>query len=97
MNTSSVEKKFVYLAIIFGMIIMVLTPPFQAPDENNHFKKAYVISKGNIFPEEQDGKAGFYLPKEMVQYIEEQNSKAGDFEEKFEFKDLYMKERLPAG
>lgn len=97
MNTSSVEKKFVYLAIIFGLIIMVLTPPFQAPDENNHFKKAYVISKGNIFPEEQDGKAGFYLPKEMVQYIEEQNSKAGDFEEKFEFKDLYMKERLPAG
>ena len=36
MNTSSVEKKFVYLAIIFGMIIMVLTPPFQAPDENKH-------------------------------------------------------------
>ena len=97
MNTSSVEKKFVYLAIIFGLIIMVLTPPFQAPDEDSHFKKAYVISKGNIFPEEEDGKAGFDLPIEMVQYIEIQKSKAGDFDEKFEFKDLYMKERLPAG
>lgn len=97
MNTSSVEKKFVYLAIIFGMIIMVLTPPFQAPDENNHFKKAYVISKGNMFPEEQEGKAGFYLPEKMVQYIEEQNSKAGNLEEKYEFKDIYMMERLPAG
>lgn len=33
----------------------------------------------------------------MVQYIEEQNSKAGNLEEKYEFKDIYMMERLPAG
>mgnify|MGYP000072583915 FL=1 len=66
MNINSVEKKFVYIAIIFGLIIMVLTPPFQSPDEDSHFKKAYVLSKGNIFPEEQGGEAGFELPVEMV-------------------------------
>lgn len=97
MNINSVEKKFVYIAIIFGLIIMVLTPPFQSPDEDSHFKKAYVLSKGNIFPEEQGGEAGFELPVEMVQYIETEKNKAGDFDQKAEFKDVYMKERLPAG
>ena len=46
MNVKNIEKRFIYLSLIIGMIFMILTPPFQAPDENNHFKKAYVISRG---------------------------------------------------
>ena len=42
MNVKNIEKRFIYLSLIIGMIFMILTPPFQAPDENNHFKKAYV-------------------------------------------------------
>lgn len=95
MNIKSIEKRFVYLSLIIGVLFMVLTPPFQAPDENNHFKKAYVISKGNFFPEIENGKVGFELPKGMVEYIEEQNSKGSNLDAKFKFKDIYMTERLP--
>lgn len=77
------------------MLFITLTPPFQAPDENNHFKKAYLLSEGNIFPEIKNGKVGYMLPKEMVDYIEQQNQAAGKIEQKFSYKDLYFQERLP--
>ena len=95
MNNSSIVKRFIYLSIVFGMILLVLTPPFQAPDEDSHFKKAYVISKGNLFPEVQNGKIGFMLPEGLVNYIEEQTKKAGDLDETFEYKEIYLSERLP--
>lgn len=95
MNVKNIEKRFIYLSLIIGMIFMILTPPFQAPDENNHFKKAYVISRGNLFPEVKNGKVGFELPKGMVDYIEMQNSKGSNLDAKFKFKDIYMTERLP--
>ncbi len=95
MNIKSIEKRFVYLSLIIGIIFMVLTPPFQAPDEDSHFKKAYVISRGNLFPEVENGKVGYELPVEMVKYIEVQNSKGSNLNTKFKFKDIYMTERLP--
>lgn len=95
MNIKNIEKRFVYLSLIIGIIFMVLTPPFQAPDEDSHFKKAYVISRGNLFPEVENGKVGYELPVEMVKYIEVQNSKGSNLNTKFKFKDIYMTERLP--
>lgn len=95
MNTNSIAKKFVYLSLIFGILFMVLTPPFQAPDEDSHFKKAYVLSKGNLFPDVQDGKVGYMLPKGMLDYITMQNNKGGNLDEKFNYKDMYLTERLP--
>ena len=97
MNTNLIVKRFFYLSCIFGMLFLMLTPPFQAPDEDSHFKKAYVIAKGNLFPDIEDGKEGFRLPEEMVAYIDEQNKKAGQLDEKFDYKEIYLKERLPAG
>jgi len=38
------EKFFVYCALIFGIILITIIPPFQSPDEDSHFKKAYVGS-----------------------------------------------------
>ena len=86
MNTNLIVKRFFYLSCIFGMLFLMLTPPFQAPDEDSHFKKAYVIAKGNLFPDIEDGKEGFRLPEEMVAYIDEQNKKAGQLDEKFDYK-----------
>ena len=95
MSTNSIAKKFVYLSLIFGILFMVLTPPFQAPDEDSHFKKAYVLAKGNLFPEVENGKIGYMLPKGMVDYISRQNNKAGKLDNKFTYKDMYLTERLP--
>ena len=48
-------KFFVYCALIFGIILVVLIPPFQSPDEDSHFKKAYCVSNGKLYPTEKNG------------------------------------------
>lgn len=96
MSTSGITKKFVYISLMFGILFMVLTPPFQVPDEDSHFKKAYVLSKGNFFPEVQDEKLGYMLPSDMVAYINMQNAKCGKLDEKFSYKDVYLLERSSA-
>jgi len=95
LNTLKVEKIFVYLAIIFGLIFVMIIPPFQSPDEDSHFKKAYVVSKGNFFPVEKDNKLGYYLPDDMVNYIGEKLKYAGNLDKKYSFKEMYFDERLP--
>ena len=48
-------KFFVYCALIFGILLIALIPPFQSPDEDSHFKKAYVVSYGKLYPTSQNG------------------------------------------
>ncbi|EKE00160.1 MAG: hypothetical protein ACD_22C00082G0003 [uncultured bacterium] len=42
------EHVFIYLGIVFGVMFVFVTPPFQAPDEYNHFFRAYEISQGHL-------------------------------------------------
>ncbi|MDR3292417.1 MAG: DUF2142 domain-containing protein [Methanobrevibacter sp.] len=44
------EFIFVVLALIFGLIFVFANPPFQVPDENSHFYKAFEISQGHLIP-----------------------------------------------
>ncbi len=46
---------FVCTAIFFGGLFAVLVPPFQSPDEPNHFLRAYQLSEGHFFPEKIGG------------------------------------------
>jgi uncharacterized membrane protein len=39
-------KKFVFIASFFGVWAVILIPPFQSPDEYNHWYRAYQISEG---------------------------------------------------
>lgn len=41
---------FLIISIIFGILIAIVTPPFQGPDEYNHFFRAYAVSEGKIIP-----------------------------------------------
>lgn len=50
------------LGLMFTLLLAVLTPPFQTPDENQHFLRAYQISEGEIWGEVQHGSAGAELP-----------------------------------
>ncbi len=45
------EKVFLCLAIVFGLTIVFVTPPFQSPDEYAHFYRAYLVSQGEIIPD----------------------------------------------
>jgi hypothetical protein len=42
------SRAFGLLAPCFGVLVLILTPPFQAPDEFNHFFRAYLISEGRL-------------------------------------------------
>lgn len=64
---------FLILGGLFGLIWLVVTPPFQAPDENMHFFRSYQISEGQFFPEKVQGLTGGYLAKSLVETIEQVN------------------------
>lgn len=42
----------VSIVTLIGLCYLVLVPPFQVPDEQNHFYRSYQISEGNFFSRE---------------------------------------------
>ena len=44
----SPEKVFLFLGIVYGVLLLFITPPFQIPDEPNHFYRAYQVAEGRL-------------------------------------------------
>lgn len=65
------EYVFAVLAIVFGVTFLLITPPFQSPDENRHFYRAYHMSQGSMFSTRMDGRVGGYLPKKVKESLEQ--------------------------
>jgi uncharacterized membrane protein len=47
-SLESPPRAFAALAILFGVPMIFLFPPFQGPDEQHHFYRAYHISEGHL-------------------------------------------------
>jgi len=60
------EKAFLLVGIIGGIVFLFLTPPFQVPDEYNHFYRAYQISEGNIISPIINNSYNGFLPESMI-------------------------------
>jgi uncharacterized membrane protein len=60
---------FVLFAIGFSVPLALLTAPFQAADEPNHFLRAYQISEGCIVPLHQGGIGGGNMPVSLFKTI----------------------------
>ena len=88
MSKWSEQKIYVYIALIFGVLFVFLTPPFQSPDEDSHFKKTYMVSKGVLYPTVKKQKSGNYIPKEMDEYINHKLEYMGKTEQKYEYSEL---------
>lgn len=88
------EKIFLILSLVFGLLFVFITPPFQSPDENSHFLKAYSVSKGEIFPEVKNGKIGNYFPKEYLNYITEKETYSINFDKKYSYREFYNDQLL---
>lgn len=56
------ERAYLCLASVFGLLFVVLTPPFQSPDEVNHFLRIYQISEGGILGEKLGNTSGGTVP-----------------------------------
>jgi uncharacterized membrane protein len=52
----SPEKAFIFVGIIFGILFLLLTPPFQVPDEPNHFFRAFHVSEFGVLAQKIDSK-----------------------------------------
>src|SRR5688572_19553548 len=53
---------FVFAAIIFEFVFTAVTPPLQAPDEFNHFYRAYQVADGQFLPERTKNRLGGEIP-----------------------------------
>lgn len=89
------EKFFVFCALTFGILLITIIPPFQSPDEDSHFKKSYVISKGEFFPTSKDGIVGYNLPVDMTNYISDKLNYIGNRDKKYTYSEEVLDERIP--
>jgi len=60
------QNIFLLFGSIFGLLFVVITPPFQVPDEPAHFYRAYQVSEGTIKGQRQQDALGGLLPKSLV-------------------------------
>lgn len=60
------QKIFLIIGIIFGILFLIITPPFQVPDEEVHFYKVYTLSEGMLTPEKVGNETGYYVSQSLL-------------------------------
>jgi uncharacterized membrane protein len=58
------------LGLILTVSLAILTPPFQVPDEQYHFYRAYELSEGQLRGERHGDIAGAWLPASLPNLVE---------------------------
>lgn len=53
------------LSLLLGLFYLLLTAPFQVPDEPAHFLRAFQISRGDLRGEKLNARAGGFIPKRL--------------------------------
>ena len=61
------QRVFVVAGFVFGTLMALIVPPFQAPDEPHHFFRAYQISEGQWVPNWRDNIGQGDLPASLAQ------------------------------
>lgn len=58
----SPQKAFAVIGLLFGLVLVFLTPPFQSPDELPHFYRAYEVSELKFMAQKNGADIGDFLP-----------------------------------
>jgi uncharacterized membrane protein len=56
------EKVFLWMALTFGLLFIVATPPLQVPDEPAHFLRCWQISEGQLLAVKSNNRIGGNVP-----------------------------------
>lgn len=64
------RRFFVLITLLCGAVYNLVTPPLQAPDEFNHFYRAWQISEGHWLPQKQGQRVGGEIPLGLVHFSE---------------------------
>ena len=59
------DRIFLWIAALFGVLYIFITPPFQAPDEFFHFYRAYQLSEGQVMAIKEGNQVGGLLPRSL--------------------------------
>lgn len=63
---SAVEKMLLLATCAATLFFALVTPPFQAPDENQHYMKALLLSEGRLLAEQRGAAIGAALPRSGI-------------------------------
>ena len=63
---SAMQAWLLAFICVATLAFAVLTPPFQAPDENQHYMKALLLSDGRVLAEQRGDLIGAELPRSAV-------------------------------
>ncbi|MFZ2994973.1 DUF2142 domain-containing protein [Sphingobium sp.] len=63
----ALEKLLLAAICAATLFFAVVTPPFQAPDENQHYMKALLLSEGRMLAETRGGLIGADLPRAAIE------------------------------
>lgn len=70
--TNSLIRFYLWVGGLSLVLMAVLTPPFQVPDEPQHFYRSYQLSRLELRPDIQEGKAGALLPSSLSNFVQTQ-------------------------
>ncbi len=62
----SARRFFQITAFCFGLGIIFIIPPFQVPDEPDHFERAFHLAAGHFLGEQQDQRLGGQIPESVA-------------------------------
>lgn len=66
LSSPPAEYIFAIIALVFGVLMVFINPPWQSNDEDRHYYSAYFIANGYAVPRYYDNKLGGYLPESVV-------------------------------
>ena len=78
----SAHKVFLFTAIVWGVIMIFLVPPYQVPDEPAHFYRAYQVSQFKFLSEIQNNRLGGELPASFQNFYKTVEITPGNKDEK---------------
>jgi len=62
---------FIFSLFLVSFCISALVPSFQSPDENDHVKRAYMLSRGQLLVETPpNGSSGGFIDKGLIRYMQ---------------------------
>jgi uncharacterized membrane protein len=69
-QTFRIEKCYLFFALLFGLVFLFLTPPFQVADEPAHFYRAFQVSEtGWVARKSETGTVGGMLPRTLSETV----------------------------
>lgn len=63
---TGMERWLLALVCAVTMAFAIITPPFQAPDENQHYMKALLLAEGRVMTEQRGEAIGAELPRSAL-------------------------------